>query len=132
MNEDKNAKPVMFNCHGCKKVIILQPTYSEQIDNYVFECYCEECTKSNPELGLLVEVTPLTYRINQALDYNVKVNHMTKRWNSESKEWLYSMTETGKRFVEEKILPTLSEDEKASYKKAASRFQKQNDTKKND
>lgn len=99
-------KPVMYNCEKCSEVLVLEP--KRMTDNagkeiYTLPAHCPECLKTEPLLELFVKIAPLEYNVSEALDENVRLGNMTRKWNAKRKDWEYKLTLKGKEEAEKLI-----------------------------
>ena len=96
-------KPIMYNCEKCMEVLILEPkrtTNNGGQEIYVLPAYCSECLKSEPMLEIIIKIAPLEYNVSEALDENVRLGNMTRRWSDKSKDWEYKLTLKGRKEAE--------------------------------
>ena len=99
----KIGSPLAFNCLGCSKQIIEQPQFNEKEEKYFFNAYCGNCQKEDALNSIIVDYAPKEYTIKMALDENVRLGNMTRKWNAQIKDWKYQVTTKGRREAEEKL-----------------------------
>src|SRR3990167_4881702 len=99
----KIGSPLLFNCLGCSNQIIEQPKFNKKEEKYSFNAYCDDCQKEDALNSIIVDYAPEEYTIKMALDENVKLGNMTRKWNVQIKDWEYQVTAKGRRNAEEKL-----------------------------